>query len=112
MLHGSPGSKHSEGKQDMELLRSFLDVISLWILTCMRQLLYPPYGQGSWEILQRIKCDNRAKRKYTKDYKHIINIYITTETENFADNIQTDRKAWELRQNQMDYFPYCLCEDI
>ena len=31
--------------------------------------------------------------KYTKDYKHIINIYITTETENFVDNIQTDRKA-------------------
>ena len=75
-------------------------------------LLYPPYGQGSWEILQQIKCDNRAKRKYTKDYKHIINIYITTETENFADHIQTDRKAWELRQNQMDYFTYYLCEYI
>jgi len=42
-------------------------------------------------MLQRIKCDNRAKRKYTKDYKHIINIYITTETENFADNIQTEK---------------------
>ena len=50
--------------------------------------------------------------KYTKDYKHIINIYFTTETENFADNIQTDRKAWELRQNQMDYFTYYLCEYI
>ena len=34
--------------------------------------------------------------KYTKDYKHVINIYTTTETENLADNIQTDRKAYGL----------------
>ena len=30
---------------------------------------------------------------YTKDYKHVINIYTSTETETLADNIQTDRKA-------------------
>ena len=49
--------------------------------------------------------------KYTKDYKYVINIYTTTETENLADNIQTDRKAWELGQKHMDYFAYYLCEE-
>ena len=50
--------------------------------------------------------------KYTEDYKHVINICTTTETENLADNIQADIKAWELRQKHMDYFAYYLCEDI
>ena len=58
-----------------------------------------------WQQIQK-------ERKYTKDYKHVINIYTTTETENLADNIQTDRKAWELGQKHMDYFAYYLCEDI
>ena len=54
----------------------------------------------------------QKERKYTKDYKHVINIYTTTETENLADIIQTDRKVWELGQKHMDYFAYYLCEDI
>ena len=31
--------------------------------------------------------------KYTKDYKHVISIYTTTETENMPDNAHRDRKT-------------------
>ena len=80
----------------MELLWSFLDVISIWILTCMRQiLLYPPYGQGSWEILQQIKYENSSKRK--ENTLRIINMLST-----FIPLLK--QKTWQIISKQIEKY--------
>lgn len=91
-----PWSKHSEGKQDMELLWSFLDVIYMNFNLHEANVALATIWPRLMETLQRIKMDNRAKRENTLRIINIHCIYTTTETENLADNIQTDRKAYGL----------------
>ena len=40
--------------------------------------------------------------KYSKDYTYVINICTTIELINLVDNVQRDRKAWEVEQKHME----------
>ena len=40
--------------------------------------------------------------KYSKDYTYVINICTNIELENLVDNVQRDRRAWEVGQKHME----------
>ena len=88
----------------ISLLWFFMDMIFIWIFNLHEPHAvlsqHMPMAHGKYSSESNVPAEPRGK--YSKDYTYVINICTTIELINLVDNVQSDRKAWEVGQKHME----------